>query len=72
MINDGCVDSQQNLHIRCMVRSVRSTSTQAGARIQSVATSDTDETVVVHWWYDAGRACRYRIGYMVQGIGCSL
>jgi hypothetical protein len=44
----------------------------AGARIQSVGISDTDETVVVHWWYDTGRACRYQISYTVQGQACSL
>lgn len=44
----------------------------AGARIESVGTNDTDETVVVHWWYDTGRACRYRICYLVQGQSCSL
>jgi len=44
----------------------------AGARIESVATNDTDETVNVHWWYDTGRACRYRICYLVEGQSCSL
>ena len=44
----------------------------AGAGILSVGTSATDETVTVHWWYDMGRACRYRLAYLVQGANCSL
>lgn len=45
----------------------------AGARIVAgVIYPTTDETVTVQWWYNTGRACRYRIGYLVQGVNCSL
>jgi hypothetical protein len=38
----------------------------AGAGIISDGTGTTDETVTVRWWYSIGRACRYRIGYLIQ------
>jgi hypothetical protein len=44
----------------------------AGARIVSDPSGSNVETVTVFWWFDFGRACRYRIGYLVQGAGASL
>jgi hypothetical protein len=44
----------------------------AGVRIVSGGSTPTDETVTVHWWYSTGGACRYRVGYLVQGQSCSL
>ena len=45
---------------------------KAGAGIDVANINGNDETVTVHWWYNTGRACRYRIHYIVQGNGCSL
>lgn len=44
----------------------------SGVRIVSGGSTPTDETVTVHWWYSTFRACRYRVGYLVQGDSCSL
>jgi hypothetical protein len=45
----------------------------AGARmVPGVTYPATDETAVVQWWYDVGRACRYRIGYLVAGVNCGM
>jgi hypothetical protein len=44
----------------------------AGARILGDASGSSDETVTVYWWFNFGRACRYRIGYLVQGAGATL
>jgi hypothetical protein len=44
----------------------------AGARLVGNAINPTAEMVTVEWWYDLGRACRYRIGYLVEGTECSL
>jgi hypothetical protein len=44
----------------------------AGASIVSDGTGTADETVRVRWWFSIGRACRYRIGYLVQGAGTAL
>jgi len=45
---------------------------RAGAQIISIATDPTDESVVVHWWYNAFRAVRFQLAYLVQGTNCSL
>jgi hypothetical protein len=52
----------------------------AGARIVAWSsstgawdgTTTNDETVTVEWRYDIGLACRFRLGYLVQGTNCSL
>jgi hypothetical protein len=45
---------------------------RAGAQIMSIASDPSDETVVVHWWYNAFRAVRFQLAYLVQGSNCSL
>ena len=44
----------------------------AGASLVGNEINATAEMVTVQWWYDIGRACRYRIGYLVEGTECSL
>ena len=43
-----------------------------GGIVPGVTYPSTNETVTVRWWYNTGRACRYRIGYLVQGVNCAL
>jgi hypothetical protein len=45
---------------------------RAGAQIISIAADPTDESVVVHWWYNSFRAVRFQLAYLVQGMNCSL
>lgn len=43
-----------------------------GARISSSNRGTANEEVGVHWWYDVGRANRYRLRYYLLGNNCSL
>jgi hypothetical protein len=47
-------------------------STVGAAIVPGVTYPSTDEAITVRWWYNTGRACRYRIGYLVQGVNCAL
>jgi hypothetical protein len=47
-------------------------STAGAGIVPGVSYPSTDETVTVRWWYNIGRACRYRIGYLIQGQNCAL
>ncbi len=38
-----------------------------GARVTSDGVGGRDETVGVHWWFDIGVACRYRVKYYASG-----
>lgn len=43
-----------------------------GASITSDGTGTNMEDVTVHWYFDVGSACRYRLHYYIQGTSCSL
>jgi len=38
-----------------------------GARVDADGSGGRDETVNVHWWFDVGSACRYRVKYYASG-----